>query len=100
MKVMKFGGTSVGSANALLNVKKIVESQNEEVIVVVSALSGITDALYNISTLAAKGNETYKNELETIQFRHFDIIDQTVSFSERDQVKQKITLLFEELSNM
>ncbi|MBO5975204.1 MAG: bifunctional aspartate kinase/homoserine dehydrogenase I [Paludibacteraceae bacterium] len=100
MKVMKFGGTSVGSANALLNVKKIVESQKEDVIVVVSALSGITDALYNISNLAAKGNETYKNELDNIQSRHFDIINQTVSAEKQSQIKQKVTSLFEELSNI
>ena len=45
MKVLKFGGTSVGSADSILNVKKIVESQAEPVIVVVSALGGITDKL-------------------------------------------------------
>ena len=45
MKVLKFGGTSVGSVNSILNVKQIVESQTEPVIVVVSALGGITDNL-------------------------------------------------------
>ena len=42
MKVMKFGGTSVGSVNSILSVKRIVESAGEPVIVVVSALGGIT----------------------------------------------------------
>lgn len=56
MKVMKFGGTSVGSVQGILNVKKIVEGQNEPVIVVVSALSGITDQLYNVSKLACDGD--------------------------------------------
>ena len=41
MKVMKFGGTSVGSVNSILSVKRIVESASEPVIVVVSALGGI-----------------------------------------------------------
>ena len=40
MKVMKFGGTSVGSVNSILSVKRIVESASEPVIVVVSALGG------------------------------------------------------------
>ena len=45
MKVLKFGGTSVGSVNSILSVKKIVEAIEEPVIVVVSALGGITDKL-------------------------------------------------------
>ena len=43
MKVLKFGGTSVGTVESLRNVKSIVESCNERVIVVVSALGGFTD---------------------------------------------------------
>ena len=45
MKVMKFGGTSAGTPESMLLVKKIVESEKEPVIVVVSALGGITDRL-------------------------------------------------------
>ena len=48
MKVLKFGGTSVGSVESILNLKKIVESQKEPVIVVVSALGGITDKLIGV----------------------------------------------------
>ena len=53
MKVIKFGGTSVGSANSILSVKRIVEAVEEPVIVVVSALGGITDKLINTSKMAA-----------------------------------------------
>ena len=52
MKVIKFGGTSVGSANSILSVKRIVEAVEEPVIVVVSALGGITDKLINTSKMA------------------------------------------------
>lgn len=52
MKVMKFGGTSVGSVNSILSVKRIVEAVDEPVIVVVSALGGITDKLINTSKMA------------------------------------------------
>ena len=45
MKVLKFGGTSVGSAENIRKVKEIVKSQNDDVIVVVSALGGITDKI-------------------------------------------------------
>ena len=51
MKVMKFGGTSVGSVNSILSVKQIVEAVEEPVIVVVSALGGITDKLINLSLI-------------------------------------------------
>ena len=51
---MKFGGTSVGSVDSILKVKQIVEAAEEPVIVVVSALGGITDKLINTSQMAAK----------------------------------------------
>ena len=60
MKVMKFGGTSVGSVNSILSVKKIVESAGEPVIVVVSALGGITDQLISTSRMAAMGDAAYE----------------------------------------
>ena len=59
MKVMKFGGSSVGSVNSILSVKKIVEAVEEPVIVVVSALGGITDKLINTSKIAANGDAAY-----------------------------------------
>ena len=48
MKVLKFGGTSVGTVESLRHVKRIVEECEEQVIVVVSALGGITDLLINM----------------------------------------------------
>jgi len=59
MKVLKFGGTSVGTVESLRNVKSIVEGQEEPVIVVVSALGGITDQLINTARLAAQGDISY-----------------------------------------
>ena len=56
MKVMKFGGTSVGTIESLRNVKAIVESCDEPVVVVVSALGGITDQLIATARLAAAGD--------------------------------------------
>ena len=60
MKVLKFGGTSVGSVNSMLSVKKIVEAIDEKVIVVVSALGGITDKLIKTSKMAAEGDSAYE----------------------------------------
>ena len=56
MKVLKFGGSSVGSANAINNVRHIVEGTQGPVIVVVSALGGVTDQLIRLTQMAAKGN--------------------------------------------
>lgn len=55
MKVLKFGGTSVGSAENIRRVKEIVESQEGDVIVVVSALGGITDKILNAAKMAVLG---------------------------------------------
>ena len=66
MKVLKFGGTSVGSVNSILSVKKIVEAIEEPVIVVVSALGGITDKLLATSAMASKGDVAYEKEFSEI----------------------------------
>ena len=63
---MKFGGTSVGSVESILSLKKIVEAEQEPVIVVVSALGGITDKLIATSQLALQGDEQWKAEFEAI----------------------------------
>ena len=73
MKVMKFGGTSVGSVNSILSVKRIVESAAEPVIVVVSALGGITDKLINTSKMAAKGDSAYEGEIRELLNELIDI---------------------------
>ncbi|MBP8967271.1 MAG: aspartate kinase, partial [Paludibacteraceae bacterium] len=100
MKVMKFGGTSVGSTEAVLNVKKIVESQKESVIVVVSALSGVTDQLYRISQLAASGNETYLDEYNQMFARHMQMIAETVLPEKQTEVELQIQEIFTDLLNI
>ncbi|MBR1881557.1 MAG: aspartate kinase [Muribaculaceae bacterium] len=74
MKVLKFGGTSVGTVESLLNVKAIVESQTGQVIVVVSALGGVTNQLIAMTELAGKGNHSYNGILAQVEQRHLDVI--------------------------
>ena len=74
MKVMKFGGTSVGSVDSILKVKQIVEAAEEPVIVVVSALGGITDKLINTSQMAANGDAEYEKEYREIVNRHIEMV--------------------------
>lgn len=74
MKIIKFGGTSIGSPENILSVKRIVEAVERPVIVVVSALGGITDKLLNASKMAAEGNAAYENELREIVCRHVEMV--------------------------
>lgn len=76
MKVLKFGGTSVGNAENIRKVKTIVETQNDNVIVVVSALGGITDKILNAARTAASGSGNYHEILTEIKKRHEETIQQ------------------------
>ena len=100
MKVLKFGGTSVGSVSAILSVKNIVEAEKEPVIVVVSALSGVTDELYNITNLAAKGDQTYLNGFERLVQHHEEIIEGVVLDQNKLLVLEKIRNQFADLANI
>lgn len=100
MKVFKFGGTSVGSVEAIRNVKKIVESEKEDVIVVVSALGGVTDQLLRTAKTASKGDDTYTLDFSEMSARHFDMAGQVVEKSKLSEVKAKITELLGELENI
>ncbi len=100
MKVLKFGGSSVGSAEGLSQVKRVVESNAEETIVVVSALGGITDQLLATARKAASGDETYTALLNAMIDRHFDLADETVLPENRGRVRERIGSLLDELSNI
>ncbi|MDE5962216.1 MAG: aspartate kinase, partial [Duncaniella sp.] len=99
MKVLKFGGTSVGSANSLLNLRSIVEGQNLPTIIVVSALGGVTDLLIKTARTAAEGNEYYRELFETIVKRHHDIIASVIT-DRPDELTEEIDTLLSELSSI
>ncbi len=101
MKVMKFGGTSVGSVKSILNVKNIVEAVEEPVIVVVSALGGITDKLINSSLMASKGDENYEKEYSDIVERHLSMIDEIITQEDvKNNLLTNINTLLSELRNI
>ena len=101
MKVMKFGGSSVGSVNSILNVKKIVEAVHEPVIVVVSALGGITDKLIVTSQMAADGNAAYEKEYRDIVNRHIEMVYTVIPASEkRSELLDKVNELLSELKDI
>ncbi|SHE77374.1 aspartate kinase [Mariniphaga anaerophila] len=70
MKVLKFGGTSVGSADNIRKVREIVLQQKEDTIVVVSALGGVTDLILNAAKIASAGSGDFQPVLEEIKRRH------------------------------
>jgi aspartokinase/homoserine dehydrogenase 1 len=101
MKVMKFGGTSVGSAESILRVKSIVEKQTEPVIVVVSALGGITDKLIRTSHMAVEGDALYQKSFDEIKQRHDEMIDAVIPTGEkRNELQTKVDGLLEELRSI
>ena len=101
MKVMKFGGSSVGSVNSILSVKKIVEAVKEPVIVVVSALGGITDKLIATSKMAADGNAAYEKEYRDIVNRHIEMVYTVIPASEkRSELLDKVNELLSELKDI
>ena len=101
MKVIKFGGTSVGSANSILSVKRIVEAVEEPVIVVVSALGGITDKLINTSKMAAAGDAAYENEFREIVYRHVEMIKEVIPAGEGQvELQRQIGELLNELKDI
>lgn len=100
MKVLKFGGTSVGSIESIQNVKKIVEARQEPVIVVVSALGGITDQLLKTARLAVAGDRSYLQEIDMIVNRHFNVIEGVVIAEKQAETRQKVNELLDELTNI
>jgi aspartokinase/homoserine dehydrogenase 1 len=98
MKVLKFGGTSVGSAENIRKVKSIVESQNCDVIVVVSALGGITDKILNAARNASTGKGDFHQNLAEIKTRHLDAIQSL--FNGSGEIKKTVTELLDELEQI
>lgn len=90
MRVLKFGGTSVGTVGSLRNVKRIVESIGEPAIVVVSALGGLTDRLIATARMAADGEGDIKAEIDAMEKRHADIIESLVATDRRDAVMSSV----------
>ena len=98
---MKFGGTSVGSVDSILKVKQIVEAEKEPVIVVVSALGGITDQLIRTAAMATQGNIAYESEFDCMVRRHEDMIQQVIpSGSKKRALGKKIHALLDELKDI
>jgi len=102
--VMKFGGTSVGSSRAIIqtvNIIKEYQQKSEQLVVVVSAMSGVTNLLIGCADDAVNGNaEGYHKKIEQTEAKHFDSIDD-LPFSESScvDVKKSIGVCLDTLQN-
>ena len=100
---MKFGGTSVGSVKSILSLKKIVEAEarTQPVVVVVSALGGITDKLISTSQLALKGDDKWREEFDAMVTRHHQMIDTIITDDKkRVDLFNKVDQLFDQLKSI
>ena len=87
MKVLKFGGTSVGSVESIHQIQHIIGQQTDDCIVVVSALGGITDQLLKAAHMALQTDETYMEIYQSIRQRHLDMVNALI---DNDTVRQML----------
>ncbi|MBR1570177.1 MAG: aspartate kinase [Bacteroidales bacterium] len=102
MQVLKFGGTSVANAAAMLQVIHIVEKalEQDRTIVVASAISGCTDQLIAIGRLAAARDDAYLSALVALQERHRQIIAELLPEGYRKKTQDAVDELFRELGSL
>lgn len=88
MQVLKFGGTSVANAENINKVVEIVSAtvKKGKTAVVVSALGGVTDLLLGAATLAAAGDETYKEKLSVVEQRHLETVKALIPVAQQSQL--------------
>jgi len=102
MQVLKFGGTSVGSADNIKLVIDIVKERlkKDKTIVVVSALGGTTDALISAGNLASKGDETFKEELQKIETRHLEAVKLLIPIQQQSSVLSLVKKICNEIEDI
>ena len=100
MKVLKFGGTSVGSPERLKGVKKIIESQKNHCLIVVSAFQGVTDELKHLSELASDRDDAYELMLDKVISKHIEFIKQLIGATKQNRLTEEIKNISEDLKEI
>lgn len=100
MKVLKFGGTSVATPEAIAQVRNIVAQTHDRMVIVVSALGGVTDQLIALSHMAMQGGEEYVEQLDALHLRHGDMVRAVVETAEQPALLELIDRRFRELSSL
>ena len=103
MKILKFGGSSVGNAKRIADVLAIINqyhTRKENISVVFSAFGGVTDQLINVSEKALVGDDSYLSSFQNLRLQHLDIFKELVTHTKKNQVQVKINELFDKLADM
>ncbi|MBQ3175029.1 MAG: aspartate kinase [Bacteroidales bacterium] len=100
MLVLKFGGTSVGSIEGLNNLKKIVESHQRPCIVVVSAITGVTNMLIDIFAKAVSPGSKYKDDLALVKEKHLELAQAMLTEQNYNAFKEELEDDFEKLESL
>ena len=102
MKVLKFGGTSVGSVKSIQTLLDILKKEiagGGTPVIVLSAMSGVTNLLIDVAEKAASG-ESYSEQLVELEKRHFDVIKELIGVQKQNPVFTKLKLFFNELEDL
>lgn len=102
MKILKFGGTSVGSVQSietLLQILKTATENNEKPLVVLSAMGGVTNLLVTMAERAA-GGQSYTTELQDLEKRHFEVVKSLIEVQRQNPVLTRLKLLFNDLEDL
>lgn len=102
MKILKFGGTSVGSPASIQTVRKVVQERIEKspIIVILSAFGGVTDELARCAAMAAEGNKGYLGILNELKARHYQAITELFKSADTGDVMEKADALLSDLEEM
>ncbi len=100
MKVLKFGGSSVGTPEAVLKVKQIVDRLDTSAVVVVSALGGVTDRLISLSAQAVDPAADYLTALDELHARHDKMVRTVLPADRQEEILQGVSNCFDELSRI
>ena len=91
MKVLKFGGSSVGTPEAVLQVKQIVDRLDTSAVVVVSALGGVTDRLISLSAQAVDPAADYLTALDELHARHDKMVRTVLPADRQEEILQGVS---------
>lgn len=100
MKVLKFGGSSVAKPENIIKIKNIISKYNNPIILVVSALGGVTDLLLEAGLLASTQNQSYKEILSTLEERHLSTIKELIPVTAQSKVLSKVKSEFNVLETL
>ncbi len=98
---MKFGGISLGTSDAIDKVKSIIGAESQPIVIVVSALYGVTEQLLQAANYALSADKTYEETYDAILNHHNEIIDDVIELDkDKKELQQEIQPLFDDLRNI